>query len=245
MRFYIPRESSLPSSDFLRKGHRAIDALSNPRDLPGAGARDTGWIEIALTNALEAGAEPPLEYMGAGAEGIVLCDADFAYKVARRRKDKLRDEADWLSIASQIPEVRPHVALFERWDPQHGVIVRECIQGEPGVWDRSRKVRETWDFIAPYMLAEGWTMPEFKEDSMVFDASGKPKIVDAGFVSRISNRLLGYVEDILDGKITRDELEDDSTLAFYIRREFGQEPPMDEARAHRLLSRLYALGARQ
>jgi len=52
-------------------------------------------------------------------------------------------------------------------------------------------------------------------------------------------------KDILDGKIERRELDDDSTLAFYIRREFGQKEPLDEERAHRLLARLYALGARE
>jgi hypothetical protein len=236
---------SIPKSSYFRGGHRAIEALSNPEDLPGAGARDTMWIEIALTNAIEAGATPPLEYMGAGAEGVVFCDAHFAYKVSRRKKALLSDEAEWLSVASQIPEVRPYVAAFERWDPEHGVIVRECIRGRHGAWNAGKKVRELWDHVAPYMLAEGWTMPEFKEDSVVFDEDGRPKLVDAGFVSRVSNRLLAYIEDILDGKIERRELDDDSTLAFYIRREFGQKEPLNEERAHRLLARLYALGARE
>ena len=86
---------------------------------------------------------------------------------------------------------------------------------------------------------------ELKEDSVIFDDSGNPKIVDAGMVSRVSNRLLKYVDAILDGRINPDEYEDHSTLAFYVRREFGQKPPMDEEHARRLLERLYALGARR
>jgi len=233
----------IPQSSYFRGGHRAIEALSNPRDLLGG---ETTWIEIALTYAIEAGATPPLEYIGAGGEGVVFCDARFAYKVARgRKRERLYDEAEWLSMASQIPEVRPYVAAFERWDPEHGVIVRECIRGRSRAWNAGVKIRELWDHVAPYMLAEGWAMPEFKEDSVVFDEDGRPKLVDAGFASRVSNRLLAYVEDILDGKVTRDEVDDDSTLAFYVRREFGQKEPLDEERARRLLARLYALGARE
>jgi len=219
---------------------QAIETLSNPRDLP-----NISGIENTIESAIEAGATPPLEYMGAGAEGVVLCDEHFAYKVSRGRKDRLRNEAEWLSVASQIPEVRPYVATFESWDPEHGVIVRECVRGRHGAWDAGKKVRALWDHVAPYMLAQGWTMPEFKDDSVVFDEAGNPKLVDAGFVMRVSNRLLAYVEDILDGKIERDALDDDSTLAFYVRREFGQKEPLDETRAHRLLTRLYALGARE
>jgi hypothetical protein len=234
-----------PRSEFIRAGRQALDAVANLGDIAPGLLHGTSMSDAAY-HALEAGAEPPLEYIGAGGEGVVFCDAHFAYKVARgRKRERLYDEAEWLSVASQIPEVRPYVAAFERWDPEHGVIVRECIRGRSRAWNSGSKIRELWDHVAPYMLAEGWTMPEFKEDSVVFDEDGRPKLVDAGFVSRVSNRLLAYVEDILDGKVTRDEVDDDSTLAFYVRREFGQKEALDEERAHRLLARLYALGARE
>jgi hypothetical protein len=235
----------MPHSAFIRAGHRAIDAISNLDDVP-LGFLQGDAITDAAYRALEAGAEPPLEYIGAGATGIVFCDPRLAFKVSRRRKGHtLEDEAEWLETAATIPEVRPHVAALERWDPENRVIVRECVRGSRGTWGGSRKIHELWDYIAPYMLAEGWTMPELKEDSVIFDDSGNPKIVDAGMVSRVSNRLLGYVDAILDGRIDPDEYEDYSTLAFYVRREFGQKPPMDEARAQRILERLYELGARR
>jgi hypothetical protein len=236
--------SALPRSPFILAGHRALDAVSNLDDIqPGLLHGDA--VSDAAYRALEAGAEPPLEYIGAGATGIVFCDPNFAFKVSRRKKGHtLDDEAEWLETAGSIPEVRQYVASLEHWDPEHKVIVRECVRGDRGTWGGSRKIHELWDFIAPYMLAEGWTMPELKEDSVVF-VDGTPKIVDAGMVSRVSNRLLGYVEAILDGRIEPDNYEDHSTLAFYVRREFGQKPPMDENRAQRILERLYALGARR
>lgn len=232
----------MPRSDFIRAGHRAIEAISNIDDVP-PGYLHGDALQDAAYRALEAGAQPPLEYIGAGATGIVFCDPRFAFKVARhRRGHTLTDEAEWLETAARIPEVSPYVATIEKWDPDHRVIVRECVRGDRGTWGGSRKIHELWDRIAPYMLAEGWTMPELKEDSVIFDDAGNPKIVDAGMVSRVSDRLLGYVEAILDGRIDPDEYENHSTLAFYVRREFGQKPPMDEARAQQLLERLYALG---
>jgi hypothetical protein len=114
-----------------------------------------------------------------------------------------------------------------------------------GAWAVGKKVSELYDRVAPYMLAEGWTMPELKEDSVVFQENGQGKIVDAGSAHQISNRLLAWVEDILEGRRERESYDNDSTLAHYIRREFGQKEKMDEARARRLLDRLYALGARE
>lgn len=239
------REIRLPSSAFIRAGHRALDAVSNLDDIPPGYLHGTA-IGDAAYRALEAGAEPPLEYIGAGATGIVFCDPHSAFKVARHSKGRtLTDEAEWLETAASIPQVRPYVATIERWDPEQRVIVRECVRGSRGTWGGSQKIRDLWDRIAPYMLAEGWTMPELKEDSVIFDDNENPKIVDAGMASRVSDRLLEYVNAILDGRIDPDTYEDHSTLAFYVRREFGQSPPMNEARAQQLLERLYALGARE
>lgn len=239
--------ADLPTSPFIRAGHSALDAISNLDDIP-RGLLQGDSIRDAAYYALEAGAEPPFEYIGAGATGVVFCDEHAAYKVARHRRGRSRtldDEAAWLETAMAIPEVRPHVAELIRWDAKNRVIVRECVRGNRGTWGGSAKIHALWDTIAPYMLAEGWTMPELKEDSVIFDDDGNPKIVDAGMVSRVSNRLLGYVEDVLDGRITPDEYEDWSTLAFYIRREFGQKEALDEHRARLILDRLYALGARR
>lgn len=238
------RESFMPRSEFILAGNKALDAISNLDEVP-PGYLQGDALRDATYRALEAGAEPPLEYIGAGATGIVFCDPSFAFKVARhRRGHTLEDEAEWLETAASIPEVAPYVAHLERWDPEQRVIVRECVRGDRGTWGGSSKIHALWDQIAPYMLAEGWTMPELKEDSVIF-VDRVPKIVDAGMVSRISNRLLGYVEDVLDGRITPDEYEDWSTLAFYVRREFGQKEGLDEKRANLILERLYELGARR
>ncbi len=240
----IREQSFMPTSPFILAGNKALDAISNLDEVP-PGYLHGDALRDAAYRALEAGAEPPLEYIGAGATGIVFCDPRFAFKVARhRRGHTLEDEAEWLETAAGIPEVTPYVAYLERWDPKQRVIVRECVRGDRGTWGGSSKIHALWDQIAPYMLAEGWTMPELKEDSVIF-VDGVPKIVDAGMVSRISNRLLGYVEDVLDGRITPDEYEDWSTLAFYVRREFGQKEGLDERRANLILERLYELGARR
>lgn len=95
----------------------------------------------ATDRALRAGAQAPLRYLGAGANGIVLCDArKRGYKVARSRETfaSLADEAEWLSVASNDPTIRNHVAKFRAWHPTIGVIERECVQAQ----DRE-KVR-TW-----------------------------------------------------------------------------------------------------
>lgn len=226
-----------------------MDALSNPDDLPGAGRKDEGWITRPLTMALEVGATPPLEYVGEGATSVVLCDARYAYKVAKHARlaaMTLADEAEWLQTASQIPAVRKYVAKFQAWDPARGVIVRECVRGRVGNdWRDGEKLTLAWDAMAPHMLATGWGMPEFKGSSFVMENDSKPKLVDAGFVNRLSNRLIAYVEDVLDGRRERDKYEDDSTFAFYIRRELGAKEKLDEARASKLLDRLYTLGARR
>lgn len=232
----------MPKAPYFLAGNKALDAIKNIDEAPPGYLKGTA-LQDAAYHAIEAGAEPPIEFIGMGATGIVFCDANKAFKVARHKVAArvLFDEAQWLETAGRIREVAPHVSRLYRWDAKHKVIVRECVRGDRGTWGGSRKIHELWDKLAPYMLAAGWTMPELKEDSVIFE-DGHPKIVDAGLVSRVSDRLLDFVEDTLDGRI---EPSDDSLsdFAFYVRREFGMKPPMDEARAQRILERLYALGA--
>lgn len=212
----------------------------------------------AAERAISAGATPPLEFMGMGAQGVVLCDRRYAYKVSRGKYVRsLADEAEWLSTASQIRKVRPHIATFVDWNPRLGVLTRQCVRGQPGHFGQAQKVLAVFRTVEPYMLAAGWGMPEHKTDSIVFTKAGKGKIVDAGFVARISNRLLMYVESILEGRRARDPddyAHDLSTLAFEIRREMianpdavrkgKREPLLDQRRAKNILDRLYQLGAR-
>lgn len=234
--------------------------LSNYRDLRGSQWwRFHNEIVDAAERAVKAGGEAPLEFIGIGAQGVVLCDRHHAFKVGRNwgtnRVRNLEDEAEWLMTASQIREVRPFVAAFIDWNKKLGVLTRECPRGTSGTWGASEKVRATFNKVEPYMLAAGWGMPEFKEDSVVF-TGGRAQIVDAGFPHRISNRLVSFVESVLEGRRRREpaDFEDSlSDLSFELRRELTEnpkaiargrmEPPLDERRARSILEKLYALGA--
>lgn len=224
-------------------------------------------IAEAAERAVKAGAEAPLEFMGLGMIGIVLCDERHAYKVARYRLEDgergkaqgtrmLADEAEWMSTASEIREVRPFVATFVDWSKRHGVLTRECPRGTSGTWGMSEKVRDVFGKVEPYMLAAGWGMPEMKEDSVVF-TNGRGQIVDAGMAHRISTRLVNYIESVVEGRRRRDPAdfdEDLSGLAWELRRELREnpkaiargkmEPQLDERRARNILEKLYALGAK-
>jgi len=248
----------------LQEYHQGL--ISNYWDL----RRSQWWkyheeIANAAERAARAGGEAPFEFVGIGMMGVVFCDPHHAYKVARGREGAgalaqgarmLADEAEWLSTASQIKEVRPHIATFVDWNRKLGVLTRECVQGRPGTWGAQDKVYALFNKIEPYMLAAGWGMPELKEDSVVFDEAGRGKIVDAGFANRISNRLTAYVESVIEGRRRR-EPEDYETrlqdLVWELRREISEnpraiargkrEPPLDERRAQNILERLYAMGA--
>jgi hypothetical protein len=222
-------------------------------------------IAQAAERAVKAGAEAPLEFMGMGATGIVLCSGDRAYKVARGLEERTRkiyvrslaDEAEWLATATEISEVRPYVATLIDWNKSLGVITRECPAGRPGGWGASERVRAVFSKVEPYMLAAGWGMPELKEDSVVFTGQ-RAQIVDAGMATRISNRLASYIESVLEGRRQKEPGDFEETLsdlAFYLRRELNEnpkaiahgkmEPRLDERRARNILEKLYALGARR
>jgi hypothetical protein len=240
----------------LQEYHQGL--LSNYWDL----RRSQWWkyheeIAEAAERAVKAGGEAPLEFVGIGMYGVVLCDQHHAYKVSRGKNPRfLGDEAEWLATASQIREVRPHIATFVDWDKGLGVITRECVQGRPGGWGAADKVRAVFSKIEPHMLAAGWGMPEFKEDSVVFDEAGRGKLVDAGSANRISNRLASYIESVIAKKRPQGEShfeERIQDLAWQLQRELSEnpkaiaqgrlEPPLDDRRARSILEKLYAMGA--
>ncbi len=206
--------------------------------------RFPGRIADAALRARRAGAKPPLEFMGIGAQGVVVCDDRYAYKAG----GSLANEAAWLKTANDLPEVRPHVARLIRWDKKNGVIVRECVQGLPGGWSAEAKVDRLYEKIRPHMRRAGWSLPERKADSVVFDSRGRGKIVDAGFAFRVGERLLDHVErELRSGKrIPTIEL---STWAFEIRHDISDAESarptlsMDTLRARRVLEKLYKRGA--
>lgn len=217
------------------------ELISNPDDI---NSKVMGEMEGVLRRAMAAGGKPPFEYVGAGMTGVVLASADRAWKVARRKPySTLEEEAEWLQSASEIPEVAPHVARLHRYHPNEGVIEREYVQGRPGGWSWETKIRDLWDSLLPHMLAEGWTMPEFKADSVIRDESDTLKIVDASMPSRVSNRLVRYIRDVIEGRRISDERLSD--LAFHLRMEVQDKrgSKMNEREANEILERLYEMGA--
>lgn len=217
------------------------ELVSNPEDVD---SRILSEMESALRRTMSAGGKPPFEYVGAGMTGIVLASGDRAWKVSRRRPySTLEEEAEWLETAGEIPEVSPYVAKLHRYHPAEGIIEREYVQGRPGGWSWETKIRDLWDALQPHMLAAGWTMPEFKADSVIRDESGNLKIVDASMPSRVSGRLLRHIRDVIEGrKVTEERLSD---LAFHLRTEVqdSRGGKMNEKEAQEILERLYEMGA--
>ncbi len=150
----------------------------------------------AADRALRAGAQAPLRYLGAGANGIVLCDArKRGYKVARSRETftSLADEAEWLSVASSDPTLRNHVAKFRAWHPTLGVIERECVQAQDRekvrTWGLDDKRWNLHRMIGRVMRQYGWSAPEYKDDSYIVTRDRGLVLVDAGYVLRLGSRL--------------------------------------------------------
>jgi len=182
--------------------------------------------------------------------GVVFCDDRYAYKVALSPKTHIRlaEEAEWFETANSIPEVRPFVAKFIRYDQKLGVTTRECVRGKPGgVWGgggSNEQAAEIFDRVEPYMLAAGWTMPERKPDSIVFGRGGKGKIIDASHgAMRVSDRLLDWIEDTIEGRRPYVLGENVRHLMLFLQDELGEKRQISQARAKKLVERLQALGA--
>lgn len=158
-------------------------------------------IDGAVERALAAGATAPLEYIGAGAEGIVFCDpTQTAYKVGREGRRGLATEAAFFKKASQVPAIKRHIAKFKRYDSVNDVIVRECVRQRGERHGRPRRLddAEAHDMTARIreaMEPYGFTAPERKGDSYVFVSGRGPVLVDGGFVHKRGNEL---VKDVLD-----------------------------------------------
>lgn len=162
-----------------------------------------------MERAIKSGAPTPLEYVGAGMYGIVLCDVnDHAWKVARVPKvdpdhdfnlDSVATEYEWLRDAAQSPIAR-NVAMVYAIHEDQLVLERECVRGRAGVWADDRKLHELHDRIAKAMIPRGWTAPEFKENSYIIRDDGTPVLVDISMALRVGENLTGYVEDVLAGR---------------------------------------------
>ena len=187
-----------------------------------------------IERAIAAGAPEPLEYVGAGMTGVVLCADGVAYKIARDTRpidhQIFEEEAEWLEAASQVPNVAPYVATFEGFDPDNLVIVRACPQTDPDMsaWRYGEdKLFDLHRRIEREMIPYGWTAPEFKPDSYVLTKQG-PILVDASMPSRVGNELAEYVQAVVAGDRPL-WTSRPTDLAFAVRREIGQTLSKQEA----------------
>lgn len=197
-------------------------------------------LEEAAGRAVEAGAVGDLTYQGAGATGIVFCDArGVAYKVARQgREESVSEEAEWLTRAAQVPGVREHVARNPRYDKRRRVLVRECVQGPVGTSRQSSKLFDIHKGIRAAMAPYGWLSPEFKEDSYIMARGRGPVLVDASSALRVGGELVRYAQDVLAARRPQTERLED--IAFAIRQERGGSIPVGVA--DKLLAKLRARG---
>lgn len=207
-------------------------------------------IPNALSRIRSAGASGPLEYVGAGSYGIVFCDHDGkAWKAFRLGlgSDRIKhlvflrgaveEEYEWLSAAART-EIAPNVARVHAIHPEELVLERECVQGSPGGWGDATMLSALHSRIWKAMEPEGWTAPEFKENSYIIQPDGTPKLVDISMPIRIGMNLAAWVEAVLEGRRAADESW--HSLAFYVLREMRMKTIPEEF-GKRLLRRLNEL----
>lgn len=204
-------------------------------------------LEDSLRRARAAGAEGPLEYVGAGAFGIVFCDRKgSAWKVFRFLgmadagvwiRERVLDEWEWLNAAMEAGIDR-FVANPRSVHLEEAVLERECVYGRPGHWGDESWLDDVHGLIEEAMVPAGWTAPEFKGDSYIIQPNDEPKLVDISMAQRIGERLADWVEDVIEGRrTTRDRWHD---LAFYLLREMRLKT-VGAGRAKDLLDRLVEL----
>jgi tRNA A-37 threonylcarbamoyl transferase component Bud32 len=129
-----------------------------------------------------------MEYLDAGAEGILFVDGNIVYKVGRFRP--LAREAEALEVLSAAGVSVPK---FYRYDALYNVIVREFVEGRRGMRGADTKV--FWELyteeIQPALQEAGFACGEYKEDSFIVRKyTGEPVMVDLGFLCLIGERLV-------------------------------------------------------
>lgn len=212
--------------------------LENPRDVPVFLIPEIG---NAVERARKSGANGPLEYVGAGMYGIVFCDRrNHAWKVARGDpgspfiRDTVAVEYEWLRDAASS-EISRNAARVYSVHPKELVLERECVRGRPGAWADDRRLHELHAKIEKAMLPRGWTAPEFKENSYIIRPDGTPVLVDISMAMRVGANLVGYVEDVLEGR--RGTFERPRDLAFALLSEMRHKTVPEEV-GRRLIDRL-------
>jgi len=217
-----------------RRGRRGRRPLGEVRHAEHAPKAIQPELEDAEARARAAGARGELTYIGAGMEGIVLCDeAGVAFKVARG--GSLRDEAEWLQMAARIPNIKQHVPRGVRYDDEHRVLVRECVKPQnDGRRVNEKRLFELFRRMASTMETYGYMKPEYKPDAFVMARGRGPVLVDAGFTGRRGRPLVRQALALLKQRDPKPQ--DMRDMAFALRWERGSTIP--EATANRILRRM-------
>ena len=193
-----------------------------------------------------AGAVPPLEFVGRGSTAIVFCDKrGHAFKVALKPSDPwnrrlIAREAEWLERASQVPEIRRHVARFIAYH-EGGILERECVRSSdaPGRRERSLQPLQALHHhtIKRAMGSHGYSAPEARNDSYVYARGRGWVLVDAGFAKERGQVLVKRALETLRGR--RFYREWPASLAVMLEAEAGVTVP--RALAERLAAQLLEL----
>jgi hypothetical protein len=141
----------------------------------------------ARASAVAVGADPAtMEYLGAGAEGILFVDGNVVYKVGRYKPLVYEAEALEALSAAGAP-----VPAFYGYDAGHNTIIREHIEGRPGGWG-ARGLRDVYEReIQPALREAGFACGEYKENSFIVrEDTGEPVMVDLGFLCPIGARFV-------------------------------------------------------
>lgn len=157
-------------------------------------------IKDIVDRALRSGAQPPLDYMGAGMYGAVLCDSrGRSYKVYDRLEDVV-EEGEWLEVAQTVPGVQEYVPRLYGIYEDTFIVEKDCVVGRPGRWSDESKLFDLHQIIRKLMIPHGWTAPEFKGNSWIITESEHTVLVDHSMANRVGFGLVAYVQGVLDGE---------------------------------------------
>ena len=217
----------------IRRRRSPLRLISN---LDRAPDRYLDEIKRAGIRALKVGAKPPFAYQGIGMTAVVLCDSrGHGFKVARRpdqaiNRAMIAEEAEWLTVASTLPELKGKIARLRYFHKAESIIERECIRERGESRRRSKDTRrETHAEIEAAMRRYGWSAPEYKDDSYV-NASGRGWVlVDASMPHRTGLRLAAHAAEILRGRRFAGYGDKPSVVAWELRMEGGKSLPQGTA----------------
>ena len=150
--------------------------------------------------AVATGAASDLQYLDAGAEGILFLSRGLVFKVGRR---DLRNEAELLASLNHTPD-RSLVPRFVRYNKELDVLVREYVEGDRGAWSSGTSLCKAYDVLCARAKSLDFTCPEFKEDSFVVRPSGSVVMVDLGFTQPVRARAAARLREQFDRPLSKD-----------------------------------------